>query len=390
MLSYPLGRHLGAPRQKKPKKQKQPSVAFIASVWMYCDDTGRNTEHHLISFPNETTACEAVAMIWQRTQRANLGRDPSMYRLLSAFADGAINDKSPFLHHHEPLRPQLTFPYMLACCLDPFIIKTESLQRRETRCRGDILVQHSSSYGYPTEYYDLLQALLHMWSITCKREAEQRRRIYLSSEFARHEVIELLTLKHEEEQRGGIYVAWQEGLAQLYQLADASLVEMHSRAALREEEAVCRRGVVGGWVDCLEKQAESRMAAESAAGLIGVIREEYSKCMRAKRMLYNMSRIASNVTEATHERSTPFAFNSFRVELHHDLKNTAPVHDIADPNCIHGDFYTSSWSLPSRVIPSHTLSKPSLGMLREHKEFLVRKKPHLAPGCQPSLLFLEW
>ena len=433
VLSYPLGRHIAAPRRKKARAPKKPAVFFMATVWLYTDDTGTAKEQLLLRVPNESSAEDTVALAWARAARPPPSRGASDYRLMQCHADGEVNDRRPFLHHTRELRPQAEFPYMFACCLDPFRFKLEGCVWREERARHELAAQEAA-YAWNGQYCALLGALAGAWALLSRREAAERQRLLAAGGRRRSEVLGDSLSLEEVAGRAATARAFEAGLARLAALRRAAEEEAAARAARASEERGERRRVEAEAAAAAQREAEAAAFACGARRALRTLAEGFNEGVRRRRMLYNESRIASNISGATASLSTPYAFHTLRVALHEagdgdgaggaeetevDDGVAAAAFDLTQPDTVSGDLFTSSWPLPGgELVPEGSLpaatprvltvrdlarvgtaaesfgallrTKRSASHLAARQRTLVEQRPHLMPGYQPSLAFSTW
>eukprot|EP01063_Lacrimia_lanifica_P010956 TRINITY_DN1771_c1_g1_i4.p1 TRINITY_DN1771_c1_g1~~TRINITY_DN1771_c1_g1_i4.p1 ORF type:complete len:406 (+),score=115.43 TRINITY_DN1771_c1_g1_i4:44-1261(+) len=405
MLSYPLGAHISAPKKRKPKKLTSPSSTYVATVWVYVDDKGRKRDKIMLGIPNGATVEEVGALIWDRALRVNPRREARDYTLMNCHADGEINECLPFLAHNRELKAQLGFPYMVVCCLSPFLIKLEAVTRREAANRSEICVEYTSADSWLYTYAIMLQRLHGICKLLRKDEAEERRRLLMHARGEKYAVLRSLLIKGEGSVRNGIAAEFTSGLDLLISVQLLMQLEITQRKGIDDEfdAALATLGAARSEIEYESLVLKSMQAKNDE--LLHSTEQIYEAYAQSQRMLYNLSRIHVNVVAAHEVKSSPYAFHQLRVKLHapaYELppkrKSRATIHAdslverpaagtaldlrrkrhaLCLPDVILNDHYTSSWpTLPNKIAPPRAR--------------LENLEPHLRPGGQRSIDFRQW
>eukprot|EP00756_Hemistasia_phaeocysticola_P044374 Hpha_TRINITY_DN1801_c0_g1::TRINITY_DN1801_c0_g1_i1::g.170525::m.170525 len=390
----PLGPHVTNPRQRPAARVQAPASTYIANVWVYTDAVSDAARWCIrVRIPHTATVDQAMSLCWShyRTVQAGCGtvtsggggrgvraaaniasasdgtpvnvlpdpeRPGSQYVLLQAYADGRVDPTQPFLHRLYPLSPQLDFPYMLALCPDPFILRLNALERREEDRRAAITRAAHTFKEWTASYSALLR------NIVC-----------VTHGLRRQELDEYNRLKRRE--RNDYFAVRERELWKLAREVGAQCAsdEAAEREFLRRLMLLQRECIDGAerlseeqrrQAEMLRAQAAMRLAQLLA---LAALRE---KCMqilregvmlfawtaRQKRMLYADSTLAQNLQEAQSRGVTPHAQRELRreytrteLQLRRAEEGGPPREptDLVDLDCILGDMYTSSW-LSSRIL----------------------------------------
>eukprot|EP01065_Artemidia_motanka_P005581 TRINITY_DN1269_c0_g2_i1.p1 TRINITY_DN1269_c0_g2~~TRINITY_DN1269_c0_g2_i1.p1 ORF type:complete len:484 (+),score=167.38 TRINITY_DN1269_c0_g2_i1:56-1453(+) len=452
----PLGPHISNPRQRPPPRSKAPAVSYVATVWVYTDSVSDAARFSVnVRVPNAATPDQAAGAVWAhyRTLQQSLAapvragtraavastpdgavcsflpdpfRPPNQYVLLQAYADGRVDPTQPFLDRQRPLAPQLTFPFIMALCPDPFVVRLNRLERREEERRGALLRAATSWADWAFGYSRLLARIVHTLHGTNRQRVDEYNRLRRKERCGYFAVRELELCREEQRGRGlvcGPERDWRELLRCSCALSAGELSE---RAVLAESSLALLLQIGEAAAERLRQLRAIASLQSRCARLLVTGLREFGVTARRKRMLYADSRVAQNLAEAQARGVTPEAQRQLRLDVaravraarKHETADLTDVPDLVDIDTLLGDKYTSSWltrrckeacggvTVLRRRLSASTLQDPpdlrhrhdaastpsassSGGTPRIHRvlDCIARSKPYLGPGRQRCIAY---